>query len=294
MNNGTASRISELIPSSMRPLTTASGVDVTHSRKATVASPKQNAMGTPSSTAVPSSSAKKMTRFQLPMPWSQSAPRYSTPASAAIESATPARSATPWRARRSRPIAIMNALPTGTAAARTVFGHDSAGVWTTHSSRAYSVIGPIRITSSRHGAAIPSASAQALARGLQRDTSAVVRMCVPRRSATAAPRLASQRNRIDASSSAQGIGLLKTKRMITPARSTRTSPTTSAAAGASMAWPSHCSARARSVPPGTAGGASSSMALIPGSRRCPAAASRPRRRTWRASPCRRCPWPARP
>jgi hypothetical protein len=147
----------------------------------------------------------------------------------------------------------MNAAPTGTAAARTVFGHDRAGVCTTHSSWAYSVIGPIRIASIRQGAAIASASAQACALGLQRETSAVVRMCVPRRSATAAPRLASQRNRIDASSSAQGMGLLKTKRMITPAKSTRTSPTTRAAAGASMKWPSHASARAGSESPSVMG-----------------------------------------
>src|SRR5207245_10193536 len=113
----------------------------------------------------------------------------------------------------------------------------------------YSGIGTIRITSIRQGTALARVSAQALARGPQRDTSAVVRMCEPRRSATAAPRLASQRNRIDASSSAQGIGLLKMKRMITPASSTRTSPTTRTAAGASMRWPSHCSARAGSDRP---------------------------------------------
>jgi hypothetical protein len=137
----------------------------------------------------------------------------------------------------------MKPQPTGTAAARTVLGQDRAGVCTTHSSLAYSTIGPIRMASIRQGAAIASASAQAWARGLQRDTSAVVRMWVPRRSAAAAPRLASHRKRMEASSSAQGMGLLKMKRMTTPASSTRTSPSTSRAAGSSMRWPSQASAR---------------------------------------------------
>ena len=197
------------------------------------------------------------------MPCSQPEPAYSTPAMRAIATTTPTRSAMPWRVNRSSPIAIMKALPTGTAAARKVLGHDRAGVCTTHSSCAYSVIGPIRIASSRQGAATARVSAQACARGLQNDTSAVVRMWAPRRSATAAPRLASHRNRIDASSSAQGIGLLKMKRETTPASSTTTSPTTSAAAGISTLRPSQRSARASKEPSGWAVGAAS-MAVLTG------------------------------
>ena len=214
MNSGTASRISELMPSSMRPTDDRQRREVVQQRgRPTVARPKQKAIGTPSSTPAPSSSAKKMQ--QVPVADALQ------PARAEVQHAGQRGDrqrhadevGDAWPRQAQQPDARSSRrAPTGTAAARTVFGHDSAGVCTTHSSCAYSVIGPIRITSSRQGAAIASASAQAWARGLQRDTSAVVRMCVPRRSATAAPRFASHRNRIEASSSAQGIGLLKTKR----------------------------------------------------------------------------------
>ncbi|EEF23114.1 conserved hypothetical protein, partial [Ricinus communis] len=281
MNSGTASRISEDMPSSKRPATTASGLVVTVSMKATVARPKQKAMGMPSSTDTASTRPKNTTRFQFPMACSQAAPRYIAPATAASRASTPTRSTSFWREMRSSERAIISAAPTATAAARTVLGQPRAGVCTNISSSAYSHIGCIRISSITHGAMMARASAHALPRSLMKPTSTVVRMCVPRRRATAAPRLASQRKRMEASSSAQGMGLLKMKRMITPASSTATSPTTSAAAGISMARPSQCSRRAASER-SSATGCSSDRALIPGSLRCSATASRRHRRIWRA------------
>ena len=65
MNSGTASRMSELMPSSIRPGRTASGVVVVVSRAATVVRPKANAIGTPISTPAPSSSTKKDQQVQV-------------------------------------------------------------------------------------------------------------------------------------------------------------------------------------------------------------------------------------
>ena len=70
-NSGTASKMSELMPSSIRPTTTSSGVRVVVSRKATVARQKENAIGTPAITAQPSRPTKKISRFQLPSGFSE-------------------------------------------------------------------------------------------------------------------------------------------------------------------------------------------------------------------------------
>ena len=72
-NSGTASRISELMPSSMRDTTTVNGVRVKVARYASVASPKANPIGTDNSTPAPSKPTKNSTRFQFPKPFSQGA-----------------------------------------------------------------------------------------------------------------------------------------------------------------------------------------------------------------------------
>ena len=69
-----------------------------------------------------------------------------------------------------------------------------------------------------------------------RRTSAVIRICSPRRNAITAPSIASQRNRIEASSSDQVSGVPRARAMM-PARRTPISAATSAAAGISTASP---------------------------------------------------------
>ena len=66
-NKGTAKRMSELMPSSMRPTTTKIGVRVVTSKKEIVARQKAKAIGTPAIMPAPSSTMKKTRRFQLPI-----------------------------------------------------------------------------------------------------------------------------------------------------------------------------------------------------------------------------------
>ena len=61
-NNGTDSRMMWLMPSSMRETTTVRGVLVVSARNANVARPKENTIGAPESTSVPTSSTKKTMR----------------------------------------------------------------------------------------------------------------------------------------------------------------------------------------------------------------------------------------
>ena len=114
--------------------------------------------------------------------------RYSTAAMRQSTSATPTRSATPRRARRSRPSAIINAAPIGSAAARArCSATPSAGVCTNTR--------PGRTRRHRSdqdhqegkAAAIATASARLSPAGSHRRQCAVMRMCSPRRNATAAP-----------------------------------------------------------------------------------------------------------
>ena len=64
-NSGTASRIRWLIPSSMRPTSTISGVCVVSARYLNTASPKPKAI-TPAKTQKPATPTKKITRLTLP------------------------------------------------------------------------------------------------------------------------------------------------------------------------------------------------------------------------------------
>ena len=66
-NSGTASRMRPLMPSSIRPTTMVSGVDVIVSKYADVASANANAIGTPAMTAAPSRPTKNTTSDQLPI-----------------------------------------------------------------------------------------------------------------------------------------------------------------------------------------------------------------------------------
>ncbi len=90
---------------------------------------------------------------------------------------------------------------------------------------------------------IASVSAHSRTRGDIIDTKKVRRICVSRCTAMAVPSMASHRNRIEASSSDQMIGLRNTARAMMPANRMITSATTTAAAGTSTASRSQRSTR---------------------------------------------------
>ncbi len=98
-------------------------------------------------------------------------------------------------------------VPIGNAAARHEFAISSAGVVMKASSCANSTAGPITSKRNASGAAIATTSRNARTPGDAMPTSAVMRMCSPRRNATTAPSIASHRNRMDASSSDQTSGV---------------------------------------------------------------------------------------
>ena len=117
----------------------------------------------------------------------------------------------PARASRSTAKISIRAQPTGSAAARQMFGISIAGVTIAASSMR---VFDRRIAGSAPGTRPrpPTANASKKARhvGEARATSVDMRMCSLRRKATTAPSIASQRNRIEASSSDQTNGLRKT------------------------------------------------------------------------------------
>ncbi len=100
----------------------------------------------------------------------------------------------------------ISANPTGSAAARKAFEISSAGVVITRSSAAYSNANGSTTTRNSKGAISASASSNARRDGPADVTKAVMRMWPPLRNATTAPSIASQMNRIDASSSDQTSG----------------------------------------------------------------------------------------
>ena len=210
---------------------------------------------------------------------------------------TSSRSRSRCCARRSSEVTSISATPTGRAAARTMFDHPKAGVSMNHSSSAYSMA--CGRSSSRKSAPAPIASVciAAWVEGERFEISAVSRMCCPRCNAITAPSMASQRNRMEASSSDQMMGWWKTKRATTPARRMPISASTISAAGTATRWHSRRSARgnrpaAIPVSGGAAAptGGASAMELMPAPPPHPPGSSRRRRRTCpstrhRSRPC---------
>ena len=107
----------------------------------------------------------------------------------------------PTRASRTTATSSISAEPTGNAAARHEFDNSSAGVVMNDSSCAKLIAGPITIARNAIGAAIAITSRKARTPGDAMPTSAVIRICSPRRNAITAPSMASHRNSMDASSS---------------------------------------------------------------------------------------------
>jgi len=148
-----------------------------------------------------------------------------------------------WRAlasRSRRRIANVpiSAIPIGIAISRHRLEISSAGVVMSPSSAACCHAGHNTMARNARHAQVATASINARLPGDRRATTAVMRMCSPRRSATTEPNIASQRNSMEASSSDQTSGSCNTKRATTPASSTRMSATTSTAAGTSTSQPS--------------------------------------------------------
>ena len=146
------------------------------------------------------------------------------------------------KSRRPQKAAI-RATPTGSAKARHALEMPSAGVVIAASSTAYSHAGHAIMARNARQAAMAPASNTPLVAGESFPTTAVIRMCSPRRNATTAPSMASQRNRIAASSSDHSSGACRTKRAMTPASSTPISTMTSNPAVTSTIAPRVASAR---------------------------------------------------
>ena len=94
--------------------------------------------------------------------------------------------------------------------ARHILLISSAGVVMIASSLAYSQAGQRNITRNANEATIPITSINACFSVESLETTAVIRMCAPRRSATTAPIIDSQRNSVDANSSAHTNGIWNT------------------------------------------------------------------------------------
>ncbi|OIQ65684.1 hypothetical protein GALL_527570 [mine drainage metagenome] len=129
MNSGTARRIRWLMPSSMRPTSTISGVRVVSARYPKIASPNAKAIGTPANTQKPTTPTKKMTRLILPSGRSHGAASQKTATSSATDSTACSTSLmSPTLTSRSNANSAIRQTPTGSAAARQVLDICSAGV----------------------------------------------------------------------------------------------------------------------------------------------------------------------
>ena len=127
-------------------------------------------------------------RLSLPSPAKSGAASQN----AATTSATPPRASASCphvasRMRRSSATTSINAMPTGMAAARHPLLISSAGVTMKRSSAAYSTAGASTSAMNATDAAMAMTSSSARVAGAHPLTSAVMRMCSPRRSATTAP-----------------------------------------------------------------------------------------------------------
>ena len=111
--------------------------------------------------------------------------------------------------RRSSDISAINASPTGSAAARQAAEMSSAGVVTAASSIVCSMAGHRFSSRKASAATMATVSKKARSLGEAFATSAVMRMCSPRRKATTAPRLTSHRKSSEATSSDHTSGIFR-------------------------------------------------------------------------------------
>ena len=101
-----------------------------------MARPKAKPIGTDNNTAAPSSSTKKITRFQLPMPFNAGAPSFIATASKTATAMPNSASRHESRANRANAVTAISSAPTGMAMARNVLWMPRAGVSMNHSSAA--------------------------------------------------------------------------------------------------------------------------------------------------------------
>ena len=206
------SRMSALIPSSMR---------ADHDRerrrggeragRPTVASAEGEARSARRSARRRRAAAtKKISRFKLPSAMSagcrEPEPRPTTPTTTAATS-DGLGAAEPQQTQHAS--TSISAAPTGMPRRATMFGQPSAGVsMNALVARRSRSAGQQDRAGTAHGAGDAPARRRSAcaARRAAAPTTAVSRMCSPRRSASTAPSMASQRNRIEASSSDQTSG----------------------------------------------------------------------------------------
>src|SRR5450830_1529034 len=122
-------------------------------------------------------------------------------------------------------LTVINTIPTGSAAARQELWISNAGVVMKYSSHAYSIDGIVKSSKKTKETLRALYCRNERTIGGAIVTKVVIRMCSLRRKATTAPSIASQRNRIDASSSDQTSGLRSRYRATTPANKMSTSMT---------------------------------------------------------------------
>jgi hypothetical protein len=150
---------------------------------------------------------KKISRLALPRSGKTGAAHMMTPATTATNTSAMTTSRTRLTcARRIKPTSSIKAAPTGSANARQASLICSAGVRITVSAAAKSYAGHSTSASSAIERTIASVSTSARRCGDRRLTKAVIRICSPRRNASTAPSIDSQRNRMPASSSDQTSG----------------------------------------------------------------------------------------
>ena len=195
------------MPSSMRLITTSSGMVVLKAKKHSVPMPKQNAIGTPHTRHTATKPIKKIGMFTLPKVCNVGDASQHAPPTSAIKPAASTRSslrelAQAWR----RTSANIRAMPTPMADTRKPFGRFKSGVRIIHSDLTYSTDG---CSKNNKKLAITS-SAKVLTKLCNRSgslsTNTLSRKCSLRSTASTEPSMATHKNAIDATSSIQLMG----------------------------------------------------------------------------------------
>jgi hypothetical protein len=199
------------MPSSIRLMTIVAGRLVVRLRYEMVAMPKVKAIGTPMPTHTATRTTKNTMRLPNPIAiksgWASHRPPATSPTTASAE--TKPRRLVVSRRRNS---ATSEISPAPTSSATTRYPSEISRVMSSVEACTlrYATLGTRSSTAKTITTSSATVASQARTLGAIHSTNVVSRICAPRRTATTAPNIASQRKRKVASSSVHMSGLLKT------------------------------------------------------------------------------------
>ena len=204
---GTDTSTKLLMPSSIRLITTSSGIVVLNAKKHNVPMPKQNAIGTPATKHTATKPTKNIGMFRLPSVCnvgdsSQHAPPIRAIKAVAVNKSILRELAQAWRSTR----ASISAMPIPIADTRKPLGKFKSGVRIIHSDLTYSTDGCSKNSKKLAMTSRANVLTKLRKRSGSISTKTLSRRCSLRSTANTEPNIATHKNAIDATSSIQLTG----------------------------------------------------------------------------------------